>query len=76
MSVDANQAKYCIALAGGGVVAGAVGERVPGADRYGAVEPRVKEREVLNPRKDVDPAHDVVAHERGRRGRRRRRASC
>jgi len=46
---------------------GAVGERVPGADCYGAVEPRVKGGpEVLKPRKDGDPAHDVVAHERGR----------
>jgi hypothetical protein len=58
-------------MAGGGVVGGAVGERLPGADRYGAVKPRVKEREVLKTRIDAaaDPAHDVVAHERVERGR-------
>jgi hypothetical protein len=59
---------YCIAMLVGAVapMAGAEGERVPGADCYGAVEPSDKVGpEVLSgPR--VSPAQDVVAHERGR----------
>ena len=52
-----------------GAVGDAVGERVPGADRFGAFEPRAIRRPgVRLPCVGAAEAiaHDEVAHERGR----------
>jgi hypothetical protein len=52
-----------------GAVGDAVGDRVPGANRYGAFEPRAISRPGVHLRCGGAAeaiAHDEVAHERGR----------